>query len=152
MGLIQLFQSWRPFVSTTQGRCFAPTLGWMVESRWDSPRLHCECAPVKSLVIGGVEDHVHLLFAFSRTDAVADIVQAVKRGSSIWLKTQSPALADFAWQNGYGVFSIGFSQIDVVRAYIAGQEEHHRRTSFHDELRELLRRYGIEYDERYVWD
>ena len=61
-------------------------------------------------------------------------------------------LADFAWQNGYGVFSIGQSQVDAARAYIAGQAEHHRKVSFQDELRELLRRYEIEFDERYVWD
>ena len=76
----------------------------------------------------------------------------VKRGSSIWLKTKTQELHDFAWQNGYGIFSIGFSQIETVRNYIAGQEEHHRKVSFQDEFRELLRRYEIEFDERYVWD
>jgi putative transposase len=68
------------------------------------------------------------------------------------LKTKGPELSDFAWQNGYGVFSIGFSQIEMVRSYIAGQEEHHRKVSFQDEYRELLRRYEVEFDERYVWD
>ena len=108
-----------------------------------------DCQP---LIIGGVEDHVHLLFALSRTATVADVVKETKRGSSVWLKTKSPALADFAWQNGYGVFSIGQSQVDAARAYIAGQAEHHRKVSFQDELRELLRRYEMEFDERYVWD
>ena len=107
------------------------------------------CQP---LVIGGVDDHVHLLFALSRTATVADVVKELKRGFSVWLKSRSPALVDFAWQNGYGVFSIGPSQVDAVRAYIAGQAEHHRKTSFQDELRELFRRYEIEFDERYVWD
>ncbi len=59
---------------------------------------------------------------------------------------------EFAWQNGYGALSIGFSQLEAVRAYIAGQEEHHRKTTFRDEFRQLLRRYEIEFDERYVWD
>ena len=95
---------------------------------------------------------MHLLFALSRTATVADVVKELKRGSSVWLKTKSPTLADFAWQNGYGVFSIGQSQIEVAHAYIAGQAEHHRKVSFQDELRELLRRYEIEFDERYVWD
>ena len=108
-----------------------------------------DCQP---LIIGGVEDHVHLLFALSRTATVADVVKELKRGSSVWLKTKSPALVDFAWQNGYGVFSIGQSQVDAARTYIAGQAEHHRKISFQDELRELLRRYEIEFDERYVWD
>ena len=80
------------------------------------------------------------------------MVKEVKRGSSLRLKTKGPDLHDFAWQNGYGMFSVGFSQIDAVRAYIAQQEKHHRKTSFQDEFRRLLDRYRIEYDERYVWD
>ena len=80
------------------------------------------------------------------------MVKEVKRGSSLWLKTKGPDWADFAWQSGYGIFSIGFSQVESVRGYIAQQEEHHRKASFQDEFRELLRRYEIEFDERYVWD
>ena len=102
---------------------------------------HLECQPI---IVGGVEDHVHLLCALSRTCDAAAMVKEVKRGSSLWLKTKSPDLADFAWQNGYGIFSIGFSQIEAVREYIAGQEEHHRKVSFQDEFRQLLRRYEIE--------
>jgi putative transposase len=108
-----------------------------------------DCQPI---IVGGVEDHVHFLCALSRTCEAAAMVKEVKRGSSLWLKTKSPDLADFAWQNGYGIFSIGFSQIDAVRDYIAGQEEHHRKVSFQDEFRQLLHRYEIELDERYVWD
>ena len=80
------------------------------------------------------------------------MVKEVKRGSSLWLKTKGPDLQDFAWQNGYGMFSIGFSQIEGVTNCIAGQEEHHRKVSFQNEFRHLLRRYEIEFDERYVWD
>jgi REP element-mobilizing transposase RayT len=108
-----------------------------------------ECQPV---IIGGVEDHIHILCALSRTCEAAAMVKEVKRGSSLWLKTKSPGLADFAWQNGYGIFSIGFSQIESVRDYIAGQEEHHRKISFQDEFRQLLGRYAIDFDERYAWD
>lgn len=104
------------------------------------------------IIIGGVEDHVHLLFAHSRTATVADVVKELKRGSTVWLKTKSPELAEFAWQGGYGVFSIGQSQVEDVRAYIAGQEEHHRKISFQEEFRRLLERYEIAFDERYVWD
>ncbi len=120
--------------------------------------LHCylggilarhDCQP---LVIGGVQDHVHLLSTLSRTGTAADMVKEAKRGSSLWLKTKSSDLHDFAWQNGYGIFSIGFSQVEAVRHYIEGQEEHHRKVSFQDELRELWRRYEVEFDERYVWD
>jgi putative transposase len=106
----------------------------------------------QSLIIGGVEDHVHILSTLSRTIHAADIVKELKRGSSLWLKTKDPGLKTFAWQNGYGIFSIGFSQIEAVRKYIAGQENHHRKISFQDEFRKLLRRYQIQYDERYVWD
>jgi hypothetical protein len=88
----------------------------------------------------------------SRTCSVAETVKEVKRSSSLWLKTQSSDLHDFAWQNGYDVFSIGFSQVETVRNYIAGQEVHHRKISFQDEFREFLKRYEIEFDERYVWD
>ncbi len=80
------------------------------------------------------------------------MVKEVKGGSSLWLKKQSSGLADFAWQNGYGVFSIGASQVPTVKRYILNQEEHHRRITFQDEFRQLLKRYGVEFDERYVWD
>jgi len=120
--------------------------------------LHCyvggilnnlNCQPI---IVGGVEDHVHLLCALSRTCQAAEMVKEIKRGSSVWVKSKSRGLQDFAWQNGYGIFSIGFSQIAAVRKYVAGQEEHHREVSFQDEFRQLLRRYEIAFDERYVWD
>jgi REP element-mobilizing transposase RayT len=107
------------------------------------------CQPI---VVGGVEDHVHMLSTLSRTCEAADMVKEVKRGSSLWVKTKDPNLDQFAWQNGYGIFSIGFSQIASVRDYIAKQEEHHRQVSFQDEFRALLAKYEIEFDERYVWD
>jgi hypothetical protein len=100
----------------------------------------------------GVADHVHILFTLSRTHDVSSVIKEVKRGSSVWIKTKSPEMSDFGWQNGYGIFSIGFSQIGAVRDYIARQEEHHKKTSFQDEFRQLLQRYEIEFDERYVWD
>src|SRR5438309_2290978 len=110
---------------------------------------HLQC---QSIIVGGVEDHVHLLSSLSRTSAMADMVKELKRGSSLWIKERAPAMADFAWQNGYGIFSIGYSQIEEVRRYIAEQERHHQKYSFQDEFRMLLRRYEIAFDERYVWD
>jgi REP element-mobilizing transposase RayT len=107
------------------------------------------CQPV---IVGGAEDHVHILAMLSRTVTAAETVKEVKRGSSLWLKTKGPDLDGFAWQNGYGIFSVGFSQVETVRDYIAGQEEHHRKVSFQDEFRSLLRKYEIKFDERYVWD
>jgi REP element-mobilizing transposase RayT len=108
-----------------------------------------DCRPI---IVGGVEDHVHMLSTLSRTCEAAEMVKDVKRGSSLWIKTKDPNLNQFAWQNGYGIFSIGFSQSTAVRDYIAGQEEHHRKISFQDEFRALLAKYQIEFDERYVWD
>ncbi len=108
-----------------------------------------DCQP---LIVGGVEDHVHILSTLSRTCEAAEMVKEIKRGSSLWLKTKGPSLHDFAWQNGYGIFSIGHSQIAAVKNYIAGQKEHHRKVSFQDEFRVFLKRYEIEFDERYVWD
>jgi REP-associated tyrosine transposase len=108
-----------------------------------------DCQPV---IVGGVDDHVHLLCALSRTSQPSEMIKEVKRGSSLWLKAKSVELHDFAWQSGCGIFSIGFSQIGTVRNYIAKQEDHHRKISFQDEFRQLLRRYQIDYDEKYVWD
>jgi putative transposase len=108
-----------------------------------------ECQPI---IVGGVEDHVHFLCALARACDAAMMVKEVKRGSSLWIKTKGLAFSDFHWQNGYGIFSIGFSQIGAVKEYIENQAEHHRTMTFQDEYRELLRRYEIEYDERYAWD
>jgi len=108
-----------------------------------------ECQPI---IVGGVEDHVHLLCSLSRTCEAAAMVKEVKRGSSLWLKTKCPELYDFAWQSGYGIFSIGYEQIETVRRYIAGQEEQHHQISFQEEYRLLMQRNDIKFDERYVWD
>ena len=108
-----------------------------------------DCPPI---IVGGTDDHVHLLARQARTIALADWVKELKRGSSIWVKTKGQALESFQWQAGYGAFSVSQSQSARVQRYIAGQEEHHRRLSFQDEFRQLLRKHGIEFDERYVWD
>jgi len=107
-----------------------------------------KCQPI---IVGGVEDHVHFLCALARTCDAAEMVKEVKRGSSIWIKSKGPTFRDFHWQNAYGVFSIGFSQLPAVKHYIENQVEHHRSISFQDEYRELLKRYEIEFDEQYVW-
>lgn len=83
---------------------------------------------------------------------MAKLIEELKTSSSKWLKTQSPALASFAWQRGYGAFSVGPSDLNALLHYIDTQEEHHRARTFQDEYRAFLTKYGIEYDERYVWD
>lgn len=105
-----------------------------------------------ALAINSVADHVHVLFNLHRTKALADVVMELKRGTSKWIKTKGARFALFQWQNGYGAFSISQSAITDVSNYIRDQAEHHRKVSFQDEFRRLLRRYEIEFDERYVWD
>ena len=105
-----------------------------------------------AIAIGGVEDHVHALFSLSKNHALKKIVEEVKKGSSKWMKTEGSGNKDFHWQNGYAAFSVSTSSEEAVTRYVKSQEEHHRVMTFQDELRELFRRHGINFDERYVWD
>jgi REP element-mobilizing transposase RayT len=122
------------------------------------PKLHAYLATVARNVdceayrVGGVADHVHLAIRLSRTMTIARLVETLKTSSSKWLKTQSPALAAFSWQRGYGCFSVGPSDLDALKAYIDTQEEHHKTRTFQEEFRMFLKKYGVEYDEAYVWD
>ena len=106
----------------------------------------------QSLIVGGMEDHVHLLFILGRTISIADAVSKVKSTSSLWINQTRGLPGPFHWQNGYAVFSVSQSNVEAVREYIRQQERHHGRLSFQDELREWLHRYQIEWDERYLWD
>ena len=106
----------------------------------------------ETIIINGTGDHVHALFALSRKYSISTIVKEVKRTSSAWVKGISSASKRFHWQNGYGAFSVSQSHLDRVGRYIERQEHHHRRKTFQDEYRSFLERYGLEYDERYVWD
>jgi REP element-mobilizing transposase RayT len=107
------------------------------------------CVPV---INGGVEDHAHLLFGLARTLSASDAVKELKRVSSIWLKEKGEAYRSFHWQDGYGVFSVSPSRLDAVAAYIRNQVEHHRAETFQEEYRTFLKKYGIAFDERYLWD
>ena len=101
---------------------------------------------------GGIDDHIHLLLGAPPTIAPSKIAQLVKGGSSAWIHETFADLAEFAWQDGYGAFTVSKSSISDVIAYIENQREHHRSRTFQEEYRALLDRHGIEYDERYVWD
>jgi len=103
-----------------------------------------------SLRTGGVVDHTHTLFSLHRTAAITAVVEAVKKGSSKWMKQQG--VPQFAWQAGYAAFSVSESQKVAVIRYIEQQEAHHKRQSFQEEVRAFLTRHGVTYDERYVWD
>jgi putative transposase len=104
------------------------------------------CQP---LVVGGVEDHVHILAALGRSISQADWIKELKRASSVMLKCEHPR---FGWQSGYAIFSVDPSTIDTVRRYIVEQEAHHKEFSFKDELRALLKEHGVEWDEKYLWE
>jgi len=101
---------------------------------------------------GGTADHVHLLISQSKNIALSSLMKDVKKDSSSWLKTKGSRFRNFHWQDGYGGFSIGKSQIQDLKKYISTQKEHHRRRSFQEELIQFLVAYGIEYDERYLWN
>lgn len=100
------------------------------------------------LQIGGMRDHVHLLVGLGRRTCIADLVKQLKQSSSVWLKSHGR----FYWQRGYGAFSIGESNAAACKRYIREQRAHHTKMTYQEELRELLRRYRVEFDERYVWD
>ena len=107
-----------------------------------------ECPP---LIVGGVEDHVHILARFGRTITQAEWVKELKRVSNLWLKEEG-GIADFEWQAGYADFSVSQSNLEEVKRYIENQKQHHRKRTFQDEVRALLSKHKIEWDERYVWD
>ena len=102
--------------------------------------------------IGGMPDHIHLLVSLSRNITISQFVNKVKSHSSRWIKKQSPLYKDFSWQHGYGAFSIGESGYHRAVRYIANQKEHHTTLSFKEEYLLLLKKYGVDYDERYLWE
>ena len=108
-----------------------------------------ECYPVK---IGGHKDHVHILCLLSRKIALMKLIEELKAYSSKWIKTKSDKYQNFYWQKGYGGFSVNPAELDSVTEYILNQEKHHLRKSYKDEYLAFLIEYGIDYDERYVWD
>lgn len=105
-----------------------------------------------SLIVNSRPEHVHILYRQASTADLSKIVEEVKKSSSKWVKEQSPEHLKFAWQSGYGAFSVSSSMVEVVKEYIANQKEHHRTTTFKEEFRAFLDKHGVEFDERYVFD
>jgi REP element-mobilizing transposase RayT len=108
-----------------------------------------ECYPVK---IGGYIDHIHILCMLSKKIPLMKLLEEIKAHSSRWIKTKDDTLKKFYWQNGYGAFSVNPYEIDKVVEYIENQKEHHRKKTFQDEYRAFLKKYKVEFDERYIWD
>jgi putative transposase len=103
------------------------------------------------LGVGGMPDHLHLVTKFKPDRSVADMVRLIKANSSKWVNEEHGAAGRFAWQNGYGAFTVSQSQLEAVFSYVANQEEHHQIRSFQDEYREFLIKHGVEFDEKYLW-
>jgi putative transposase len=101
-----------------------------------------------ALIINGTADHVHVLLRARPAHAPAEIARVVKTNSSRWIRERFP---EFAWQTGYGVFSVSETNLPAVTKYIASQEEHHKRHSFQDEFRTFLAKNKIAVDEKYLW-
>jgi putative transposase len=108
----------------------------------------CKNHEMIALAIGGTENHIHILFHLSPMLALAKAVQLLKGNSSKWIGEQG---IEFAWQEGYGAFSVSSSNLEAVTRYIRNQEAHHRKYSFEDEFRSLLKKHGAEYDPRYIF-
>ncbi len=111
----------------------------------------CRNRESPALAIGGTENHVHLLISLSKNIALSDLMMTLKKDSSKWVKTNGDAFPDFYWQDGYGAFSIGESQVGAVTDYIRGQKERHKTLTFEDEVVALAERYGVVFDPRYLW-
>ena len=100
--------------------------------------------------VGGIDDHVHLLIGLKATHRLCDVVRDIKVSSSRWVH-ETIAVREFAWQDGYGAFTVSDSRRAAVKLYIANQAEHHRSRTFQEEYRDFLRQAGVEFDERYLW-
>lgn len=112
----------------------------------------CKGLESQPIIVGGVKDHVHLLFNLSRKIALMTLVEKLKTHSSKWIKGKSTEFSNFYWQHGYGGFSVNPKQVEIVKEYIQNQESHHKTKTFQEEYRQFLKEYGIDYDERFVWD
>jgi len=122
------------------------------------PRMHaylatiCRDAGADFVRVGGVSDHVHIMTTLARTLSQAQLIEEIKKASSKWVKALDARYRGFFWQRGYAAFSVSPSQPDSVLEYVNKQQEHHRTRTFQEEYRELLRKHGVDFDERFVWD
>lgn len=107
-----------------------------------------KCVPI---IINGIENHIHILSIMSKNIALADLLEELKGSSSKWIKTKGDTYKDFAWQGGYGGFSVSQSKVDIVKHYIENQKEHHNKVSFKEEYILFLKEYRVAYNEDYLW-
>ena len=130
-----------PFINERYGKQLHPYVSGILKNL-ESP----------ALVINSMPDHIHILFRLSKNYALSKVVEEVKKSSSMYLKTLNKDLSSFAWQGGFGAFSVSSSKVEVVRKYIENQKEHHRKKTYREEVEEFLRSYDVEeYDPDYFW-
>ena len=108
-----------------------------------------ECNPIR---VGGYNDHVHICCLLSKKISQVKLLEDVKKESSYWVKSRGERYRQFYWQDGYGIFSVNPSEVEKVVAYIDGQQEHHKKRTYQEELLRFLKKYGVHYDERYLWN
>ncbi|HET7626295.1 MAG TPA: IS200/IS605 family transposase [Verrucomicrobiae bacterium] len=130
----------RPFITPDLQERLWPFLGGIARQN-----------KMTALEIGGVADHVHILLSLPATVPISKAMQLIKGGSSKWIHETFPDQKLFSWQEEYGAFSVSVSQLDKTIAYIRGQPGHHRKMTFQEEFLMLLKKHGVEYDERYLW-
>jgi REP element-mobilizing transposase RayT len=131
----------RPFITPALEERLWPFLGGIARQN-----------DMRALIVGGIEDHIHMLISLPSTMPIAKAMQLIKGGSSKWIHETFPDQRLFAWQEKYGAFSVSVSQLDTITEYIRNQREHHRTSSFQEEFLALLRKHRIEFDERYLWE
>ena len=110
-------------------------------------RLDCQV-----LKVGGFTNHIHILCMLSKRIALVKLMEELKSHSSKWIKTKGRDYENFYWQDGYGAFSVNPSEVEIVISYIANQHKHHGTKTFQDEYRAFLKKYHVEYDEKYLWE
>ncbi|GHT57981.1 transposase [Bacteroidia bacterium] len=136
---------------STKGRY--PFIDDQIEERlWEYLGGICKGLGCNPLQVGGYHDHVHILCLLSKKITQINLLEEVKKQSSKWIKTIDDKYAKFYWQDGYGIFSVNPSEIEIVIDYVKNQEKHHQKRTFQDEFLAFLKKYEIEYDEKYLWD
>ncbi len=103
------------------------------------------------IIIGGTENHIHILCIMSKNISLADLMEDIKRNSSKWIKTKDIHYRDFAWQGGYSGYSVSQSKVEVVKKYIEDQKNHHKQQTFEEEYILFLKEYNVDYDEKFLW-
>ncbi|HNR48314.1 MAG TPA: IS200/IS605 family transposase [Bacteroidia bacterium] len=129
----------------------------LIKKKWKEELYKYICGIVngkeqKVYAIGGVGDHIHILVSIKPNIALSDLIRDIKANSSKWINEKGFVLGKFQWQEGFGAFSYAQSQLDAVIAYINNQEQHHLVKTFKDEYLELLQKFNVEYNEKYLFE